>query len=265
MVSTSSRITSLPLTGRVAEILISMADDMEDAPWMSMNSAQFWAIVAFVTSVQDHRRAHGLPGYVASMLPIICPAEDRDGKTIRRQLSPDAFLAWAEDHRRASYDLEVERIFPAFVLEVVSPSSVQQDEVDKVLAYDALGAEEYALFTPGEGGPSTLKGYRRDAAGRFTSWQPDAAGRLWSTVLELWLVVRGEFLRAETREGMLLLTWAEQREARQRAEQIAQEEAEARQRAEQMAQEEHARAARLEAELARLRARLQDQDDPTSL
>jgi hypothetical protein len=43
---------------------------------------------------------------------------------------------------------------------VVSPSSVQQDEVEKVAAYDVLGAREYALFTPGENGPSILKGYR---------------------------------------------------------------------------------------------------------
>ena len=51
-----------------------------------MNSAQYWSIHEFVGSVRDYRRAIGLAGYLASMLPIICPAEDKNGKEIRRQL-----------------------------------------------------------------------------------------------------------------------------------------------------------------------------------
>jgi hypothetical protein len=110
------------------------------------------------------------------------------------------------------------KVFPAFVLEVVSPSSKKRDEQDKVRAYDVLGAREYALFTPREPAPSTLQGYRRDEDGRFVPWLPDESGRLWSDVIQLWLVVREPYLQAETPDGRLLLTPAEEAEMRRQAE-----------------------------------------------
>ncbi len=48
-------------------------------------------------------------------------------------------------------------------------------------------------------------------------WLPDASGRLWSEVLQLWLVVRGPYLRAETPDGVLLLTPEQEADLRRQA------------------------------------------------
>jgi hypothetical protein len=215
---------------------------------MVMSDPQFWSITDFVSSLRQYRRRMGLPGYVASMLPIRYTEPGIQGRRPRRKkVAPDTFLAFVPDRERSSYNLKAEGKPPAFVLEVVSPSSVKRDEQDKVRLYDLLQVEEYALFTPGGTHGSTLKGYRRGASGRFVPWQPDPAGRLWSEALELWLVVRNGRLRAETREGMLLQTLPELDEAQGRAEEIARE---ALQRAERL----EAELAAERAELARLRA-----------
>ncbi len=258
MVSTPLRAPSHSLSDEDAEFLYLLANDTEGAPWMVMSDPQFWSITEFVSSLRDYRRAHGLPGYVASMLPIHYTRLGSQGRRPRRkQIAPDAFLAMVQDRERSSYNLKAEGKPPAFVLEVVSPSSTKRDEQDKVRAYDLLGVEEYALFTPDGVHGSTLKGYRRDPDGRFVRWQSDPAGRLWSDVLELWLVARNSRLRAETREGMLLLTQGEERMARERAEEVAQE---ARGRAEQL----EAELAAERAELARLRALQPGHDTPSA-
>jgi hypothetical protein len=149
------------------------------------------------------------------MLPIQFEWPDVARKKV---LSPDTFVAFVPEHPRSCYDVEVEGSFPPFVLEVVSPSSTARDEEEKRRAYGMLGVQEYALFTPRDGAPSTLEGYRRDESGAFEPWAPDAQGRLWSAVLGLHLVVQGRLLQAQTPEGRLLLTPEQAEFARQRAE-----------------------------------------------
>ena len=127
-------------------------------------------------------------------------------------------MAFVPDRARTSYDLAAEGQFPPFVLEVVSPSSVGRDQCDKRTAYALLGAREYALFTPREGRPSTLAGYRRGAEGAFDPWPCDDQGRLWSEVLGLYLVARGTLPQAVTEDGELLLSSDETEAARLRAE-----------------------------------------------
>ena len=192
--------------------LLLLADDEEDAPWMVMCDLQFWSASGFAHSLRACARRRGLPWYVASMLPIEYrrPRSTRLGK-----LAPDTFVP---DRARTSYDLAAEGQFPPFVLEVVSPSSVGRDQRDKRQAYALLGAREYALFTPREGRPSTLAGYRRGADGAFEPWPRDAQGRLWSDVLGLYLVARDALLQAITEDGELLLSPEEAEAARQRAE-----------------------------------------------
>jgi len=164
-------------------------------------------------------------------------------------------VAFVPERSRTSYDREAEGVFPPFVLEVVSPSSTTRDELDKRLAYHLLGAREYALFTPREGMPSMLEGYRRNAAGQFESWPLDDQGRLWSEVLGLRLVVRGALLQAETPDGRLLLTPEQAEEARQRAEDERRRAEDERRRAEEaLAQAEDA-ANRLRAELEQYKRR----------
>ena len=217
--------------------MLTLEDDTEDAPWMVMGDLQFDAASSFKHSLRIYARGHGLPWYVASMLPIRYRSR---GSKRKRQLAPDCFVAFVPDRMRESYDLDAEGVFPAFVLEVVSPSSVKRDEQEKLRAYGVLGAREYVLFTPHEKGPSTLAGYHRDASDLLVPWPAEADGSLWSDVLGLRLVVEAGLLLAETVEGERLRS--PEQEAAARAE-------EARARREAEAENE-----RLRQELSRLRA-----------
>jgi Uma2 family endonuclease len=235
-----------------ARFLATLEDDTEDAPWMVMSDLQFWPTAAFAEGLRYYARSNHRPWYVASMLPI--HYRDRAGR--RHQRAPDTFVARAPDRPRDSYDLAEEGVFPAFVLEVVSPSSVRRDQEEKREAYRILGAEEYALFTPRLGAPSTLAGHRRAPDGTFAPWLPDAQGRLWSETLELYLVARDEALRAQPPDGAVLPTYEEAQAARLR-------DAEARYQAE-IAREREAEARRqLEAEVARLRRQLEGRLGPS--
>jgi Uma2 family endonuclease len=205
-----------PLTEEERKLLffVTLDDDTEDAPWMVMGSLQFAASSDLFQSLRDYAARNRLPWFVAGMHPIrfTWPPERR-----KHQLAPDVFVAFAPDHPRSSFDLAVERHVPPFVLEVVSPSSVERDEGDKRWAYEFLGVREYALFTPSADQPSRLTGYRLNATGTFDPWPTDAAGRLWSEVLGLYLVVQGTTIRAATPDGALLPTLTEAVEAREQA------------------------------------------------
>jgi hypothetical protein len=183
--------------------MLMLEDDTEEAPWMVMGDLQFWSATRFAHCLQDFARIARPDWYVASMLPILYTLPDSKRKKV---LAPDTFVAIAPDHPRQSFDIAVEGGFPPFVLEVVSPASIERDQDDKHRAYAFLGAQEYALFTPRPGTASTLAGYRRDAAGAFVTWLPDDQGRLWSEFLGLFLVVQGRSLRAQLPDGRFLLT-----------------------------------------------------------
>jgi Uma2 family endonuclease len=208
---------------------------------MVMGDAQFWAAAHLATSLRHYAQVHGRPWYVASLLPIVYR---RRGEKRTRQVAPDVLVAFVAQRPRDSSDLAAEGVFPAFVLEVVSSSSVARDVDAKRRLYEALGAQEYVLFAPEpELLEPRLQGHRRGAAGRFEPWASDAAGRLWSNVLELWLAPEGSLLRVVQAHGQPLLTYEESEAARRQAEAEREQEAAARQRAEE--------------ELARLQALLE--------
>jgi len=234
--------------------MLLLADDTEDAPWMVMGDLQFWSASGFAQSLRAYAHEQGLAWYVAAMLPINFrwPAVP----TIRT-LAPDTFVSFVPERARTSYDLEAEGVFPPFVLEVVSPSSKQRDHEQKLEAYGLLGVREYALFTPRAGDASTLEGYRRGANGALEPWTPDAQGRLWSDVLGLYLVVRGVFVQAETREGRLLLTPEQEAEGRRRAEEERAHEARSRLQAEQERLQAEQGRRQAEEDAARLRQELE--------
>lgn len=122
-----------------------VADDTEVASWIVRGDRQFWAASILANALDAYAQLHHRPWYVASMLPILYR---RPGERRVRQVAPDLFVALAPRHPRESYDLAVEGVFPAFVLEVLSPSSTLRDRDDKRTLYEALGAREYLLFAP---------------------------------------------------------------------------------------------------------------------
>ena len=193
--------------------MLLLEDDLEDSPWMVLGSLQFAATAEFFQSLRTYAERQQRPWFVAGMTPILYAWP---GYPRKRQLAPDVFVAFAPDRPRSSFDRELEGGFPAFVLEVISPSSSDRDQVEKRIAYDLLGAREYALFSPFADRPSTLKGYRRQESGNFEAWPADDRGRLWSDVLGLNLIARGTTIRAASREGNLLPTLSEAIETRER-------------------------------------------------
>jgi Uma2 family endonuclease len=204
--------------------MLLLADDTEDAPWMVMGDLQFWSASQFAASLRSYAHQRRLPWYVASMHPIQYSWPNTADK---KTLAPDVYVAFVAERARSSYDVEAEGQFPAFVLEVVSPSSQIRDTQNKRRAYEMLGVKEYVLFTPRANAPSMLSGYRRNAEGKFEPWRQDANGRLKSEVLGLTLLVDGDLLRAETPEGRILPTLeeAELDQAREaQARQVAEEE-----------------------------------------
>jgi hypothetical protein len=244
------------LTQEDADFLFMMflENDTKDAPWMVMGDLQFWSASGFAHSLRTYAHEQGLPWFVASMLPIQFEWPDVARKKV---LSPDTFVAFVPEHPRSCYDVEVEGSFPPFVLEVVSPSSTARDEEEKRRAYSMVAVREYALFTPRDGAPSTLEGYRRGESGAFEPWAPDAQGRLWSAVLGLHLVVQGRLLQAQTPEGRLLLTPEQAEFARQRAETERQQAETERLRADAERQRSAAELRRSDEELRRAAAEIE--------
>jgi hypothetical protein len=244
-----------PLTEEESRYLFfaTFVDDTEDAPWMVMGSLQWDAAVAFYDSVREYAQRDQLPWFVAGMLPILF----REGGE-RHQVAPDVFVAFTANHPRSSFDLAVEGPMPPFVLEVVSPSSEERDQVSKRKAYEMLGVQEYALFTPEAKQPSELAGYRRDAAGQFVTWPKDERGWLWSEVLGLYLVPHGESVRAATADGVLVPTLREAVLAQQWEAAAREREAAARKQEVEARRAVEAENERLRQEVERLRRQARD-------
>jgi Uma2 family endonuclease len=196
-------------------------DDTEQAPWMVMGPPQFNAVTAFYDSLRVEIQSRPSKLFVAAMLPIrFRPAP---GARVE-QLAPDTLAAPVPDHPRASYVVEREGAPPAFVLDVVSPESESRDLEIKPERYERMRVMEYALFAP----PTLeglvlldppLQGYRLPPAGdEYVPWEPDADGRLYSEVLDLWLVVHEGELRVQQTDGSWLPTLQEETACRAAAE-----------------------------------------------
>jgi Uma2 family endonuclease len=187
---------------------------------------------------------------------------------------PDVFLVQdvdAEVERHAWIAWEEGDRLPDLIVELLSPSTAAYDRGGKKRLYEkTFKTSEYFLYPP-QG--TTLEGFRL----LDNAYQPiarSAKGRLWSRELEVELGVwHGEYegvtstwLRLFHPDDRLVLTELEKshqraEEEHQRAEKSDQRAEEERQRAEeerQRAEKESQRAEAAEAEIARLRARLDE-------
>jgi Uma2 family endonuclease len=144
--------------------------------------------------------------------------------------------------------LERERPAPAVVFEVCSDGTITDDIEEKPEKYRKLGVQEYFAYDPHE--PvlrkkysARLFGWRYTAEGETVRVEPDERGRLWSEVLESWLMPDGAYLRLYDRDGQMRLTWAEAEELAKEAErQRAEAERLAKEAERERAEAEHRRA-----------------------
>jgi hypothetical protein len=231
MVEVARSQPSLTLDQETMLFMMRLADDTEEAPWMTMGDLQFWSASGLAYSLRQYARGHGRNWYVASMLPIDFQYRHLPG---RHRLSPDLFVAFVPDRPRLSFSVAEEGVFPPFIVEVVSPSSVARDEEEKLIAYRAMDVQEYLLFNPYVVAGPTLHGFHRDPDGRFVAWQAEDLGGFWSSQLELAFSVHDGQLQARTAAGDWLLV-PDQAERELRAAQAARQRAEA--EAEQLRQE----------------------------
>ena len=140
------------------------------------------------------------------------------------------------------------------MVEIASKRTVRRDVGPKRQAYAELGVAEYLTFDPRHGQGPALHGYRLVGQGRYQEIPPTAEGGLWLASIGLWVRAKepikaldGPLLRLTTRTGERLLHLEEEAEAREAAEKGWDAERQAREAA--------------EAEIARLRALL---DNPAS-
>jgi Uma2 family endonuclease len=191
----------------------------------------------------------------------------------RARRAPDVMVVKGIDAtvRRRSYKLWEEGVPPCFVVEVTSKATQDEDTINKASLYTALGVREYFLFDPlHEYLNEQLQGYRLVDAG-YEPIPLNEDGDLYSEELDLVFSVKDSLLRiVDPKTGQYIPSLEEAAEIAiheaqraeheaeraeheaQRAEHETQRAAQETQRAEQAAQ----RAAAAEAEVARLRALL---------
>ena len=168
----------------------------------------------------------------------------------------DAWVSWEEDGR-----------LPDFILELLSPKTARNDRtVKKDLYARVFGTAEYFLYDPRS---RTLEGFRLAAPGVYRPLTPGAHGRHWSEQLGAflglwhgtWSWSEADWVRLFRPDGTLVPT-SEEAE-RQRADAERQRADAEQQRADaerQRADVERRRAEQADAELARLRALLEERD-----
>lgn len=190
----------------------------------------------------------------------------------KKYRGPEFFLVEdvdGERPRRYWWVYEEDGRFPDLIAELLSPSTAEEDLTTKKDLYETVfRTPEYFFYDPDA---RRLYGWRL-RSGRYEPIEPDANGRLWSEVLQLWLgtwegaylETHACWLRFYDAEGKLVPTleeWKSQlaEEEHQRAEAEHLRAEEERQRAEDECQRAAAareRAQKLAAEVARLNALL---------
>jgi Uma2 family endonuclease len=102
---------------------------------------------------------------------------------------------------------------PALIIEIASPSTVQNDlnlRAGKAGVYAAIGVAEYLVFDPTGEELGTLVWARRNGPGGFVPWEPDANGHWDSTILGVSFAPVGALLRVYDRNGALVPLATEQ-------------------------------------------------------
>jgi Uma2 family endonuclease len=156
-----------------------------------------------------------------------------DPQSHRKFRGPDFFLVLDVDNReRKSWVVWQEGMrFPDVIIELLSDTTREIDKGEKKTLYERVfHTAEYYLYDPLS---QEFVGYHLQS-GRYQPVEPDEQGRVYSPSTNLYLVVRDEWLRWMTRDGIILPTPEELvQQERQRAEQERQRAEQERQRAEQ--------------------------------
>ncbi|MCI0528749.1 MAG: Uma2 family endonuclease, partial [Nitrospira sp.] len=160
-----------------------------------------------------------------------------DPKNKKKFRGPDFFLVLGvENRKRKSWVVWQEGMrFPDLIIELLSESTREEDEGAKKDLYEKVfRTGEYYLYDPLS---QEFKGYHLKVR-RYEKVEPDEERKIYSPVTDLYLIVRGEWLRWMTKEGVIVPTpWEVAEQRQQQAEQEKQRAEQAEQRAEQAEQQ----------------------------
>ena len=139
---------------------------------------------------------------------------------------PDVFVtAGVALHDSIAYNIRSVGKPPMLVVEVISNKTAKKDIGPKRAAYAELGVAEYVTFDPRPRRQLELHGYQLESPGVYHEIAPEAEGGLWLATVGLRVMAepsdnpfRGPLLRLMTREGERLLQIDEETEARRAAE-----------------------------------------------
>lgn len=93
---------------------------------------------------------------------------------------------------------------PLFIAEMASDSTKANDRGEKVRAYEAIGADEYLVFDPGdEILPTPVQAWQLQG-GAYVPWVPDADGWWQSVALDVAFRVAQPLLGVRDRDGAIL-------------------------------------------------------------
>jgi hypothetical protein len=153
---------------------------------------------------------------------------------------------------------------PLFVAEIASDSTLHNDRQGKRIAYALAGIPEYLIFDPsGDLLDAPVEAWRLPHPGAriYQPWLPEPDGSWHSQSLEVWFVPAPPLLRVRGKDGRLLDPPHDAARRADRWEARAIEEAAARTAAEEALRQERAQREAERAELARLRALLERQNE----
>jgi Uma2 family endonuclease len=98
--------------------------------------------------------------------------------------------------RRSFFSWRENGAVPCFIVEFASENTWREDLYEKRRLYAALGVREYFIFDPEALYlRPTLQGFRLDERGNYVPLEPDTADRLKSEELGLYLLGEGTMLR----------------------------------------------------------------------
>ena len=158
-------------------------------------------------------------------------------------VAPDVFVVFGvEKKQRRSYKVwEEGGVVPAFVMEITSKTTQEQDEIDKPHKYQTMGVLEYFQYDPtGDYLRPQIKGLRL-VQGQYqpisASYLLDGSTSLFSQALGLELRVTAGELRFYDPQGQKLLSPEEKAEVLQETEQTLQQTEQTLQQTEQTLQQ----------------------------
>lgn len=126
-------------------------------------------------------------------------------QSTKKFLGPDFFLVLdVEDRERKSWVVWQEGMrFPDLIIELLSDNTRQIDKGEKKALYERVfRTGEYYLYDPFS---QEFEGYRLVDI-HYEPLVPDKENRIYSSITGLYLVVKDNWLRWMTREGVILLT-----------------------------------------------------------